>query len=278
VGNVISQDVKSGTAIKQNETIKVIVSKGKAVKIPNLVGYTPTMLEAWSAAPDSKVTIVKKEVYNEAPYGNVIAQSIPPNSAVDQGEVLELTVSLYLPVLQTSSDEWYGKNYMELIAKVDEWNYKGANIHAGPWIQGEYHPKLEKGKIIEYVCADVNGNELPGNGQYSRGCERPLPLDAKIGMKVSLGVIGESVVEEPQLLETLHKEDKDVTAFVKTTPGSTVTITYENGTLNATGIADNAGVARINVNFKNTDYITIEAKLDGYTPAYLTQKIEPKSP
>ncbi|MDI9518311.1 MAG: PASTA domain-containing protein, partial [Bacillota bacterium] len=97
VGNVISQDVKSGTAIKQNETIKVIVSKGKAVKIPNLVGYTPTMLEAWSAAPDSKVTIVKKEVYNEAPYGNVIAQSIPPNSAVDQGEVLELTVSLYLP-------------------------------------------------------------------------------------------------------------------------------------------------------------------------------------
>ncbi len=274
VGNVISQDVKSGTAIKQNETIKVIVSKGKAVKIPNLVGYTPTMLEAWSAAPDSKVTIVKKEVYNEAPYGNVIAQSIPPNSAVDQGEVLELTVSLYLPVLQTSSDEWYGQNYMELIAKVDEWNYKGANIHAGPWIQGEYSDTVKKGGILEYVCADVNGNELPGNSQYSRGCERPLPLDAKIGMKVSLGKIEEV---EPTVIPTVAKPEvtnsnplttASTKVFIKTTPKATVTITQINGTLIGSGVATNSGIAEITVNLSGVDYILIEAKLDGYITSY----------
>lgn len=266
VGNVISQDVKSGTAIKQNETIKVIVSKGKAVKIPNLVGYTPTMLEAWSAAPDSKVTIVKKEVYNEAPYGNVIAQSIPPNSAVDQGEVLELTVSLYLPVLQTSSDEWYGKNYMELIAKVDEWNYKGANIHAGPWIQGEYSDTVKKGGILEYVCADVNGNELPGNSQYSRGCERPLPLNAKIGMKVSLGKIGdETDVKEPEVINILSKTNMDV--LVRTTPGATVTITTDNAISNS-GVSDEVGIATIKIDLTLATSITIEARLDGYTSSY----------
>lgn len=266
VGNVISQDVKSGTAIKQNETIKVIVSKGKAVKIPNLVGYTPTMLEAWSAAPDSKVTIVKKEVYNEAPYGNVIAQSIPPNSAVDQGEVLELTVSLYLPVLQTSSDEWYGQNYMELIAKVDEWNYKGANIHAGPWIQGEYSDTVKKGGILEYVCADVNGNELPGNSQYSRGCERPLPLDAKIGMKVSLGKIGdETDVKEPEVINILSKTNMDV--IVRTTPGATVTITTDNAISNS-GVSDEVGIATIKIDLTSATSITIEARLDGYTSSY----------
>ncbi|MDI9518346.1 MAG: PASTA domain-containing protein, partial [Bacillota bacterium] len=211
-------------------------------------------------------TIVKKEVYNEAPYGNVIAQSIPPNSAVDQGEVLELTVSLYLPVLQTSSDEWYGKNYMELIAKVDEWNYKGANIHAGPWIQGEYHPKLEKGKIIEYVCADVNGNELPGNGQYSRGCERPLPLNAKIGMKVSLGKIGdETDVKEPEVINILSKTNMDV--LVRTTPGATVTITTDNAISNS-GVSDEVGIATIKIDLTSATSITIEARLDGYTSSY----------
>ncbi len=187
IGNVISQSVKSGTALKQGDKIVATVSKGKAVKIPNLVGYTPNMLEAWSASPSSKVTVVKKEVYSNEPLGNVIAQSIPANSMVDQGEVLELTVSLYLPILQTSSDQWHKTNYLTLIAKVDEWNYKGANIAAGPWIPGEYSDDIPKGGIMEYVCADANGNELPGNSQYSRGCERPLPLNAKIGMKVSLG-------------------------------------------------------------------------------------------
>ena len=283
VGNVISQDVKSGTAIKQNETIKVIVSKGKAVKIPNLVGYTPTMLEAWSAAPDSKVTIVKKEVYNEAPYGNVIAQSIPPNSAVDQGEVLELTVSLYLPVLQTSSDEWYGKNYMELIAKVDEWNYKGANIHAGPWIQGEYSDTVKKGGILEYVCADVNGNELPGNSQYSRGCERPLPLDAKIGMKVSLGKIEEveptviPTVAKPEVINSDEIYQSNITVFIKTTPGATVTITASNNA-NEFGTANEVGTAIINIDLSNANYMKIESKLSGYITSYSDMPIPKTKP
>ena len=283
VGNVISQDVKSGTAIKQNETIKVIVSKGKAVKIPNLVGYTPTMLEAWSAAPDSKVTIVKKEVYNEAPYGNVIAQSIPPNSAVDQGEVLELTVSLYLPVLQTSSDEWYGLNYMELIAKVDEWNYKGANIHAGPWIQGEYSDTVKKGGILEYVCADVNGNELPGNSQYSRGCERPLPLDAKIGMKVSLGKIEEveptviPTVAKPEVINSDEIYQSNITVFIKTTPGATVTITASNNA-NEFGTANEVGTAIINIDLSNANYMKIESKLSGYITSYSDMPIPKKKP
>ena len=283
VGNVISQDVKSGTAIKQNETIKVIVSKGKAVKIPNLVGYTPTMLEAWSAAPDSKVTIVKKEVYNEAPYGNVIAQSIPPNSAVDQGEVLELTVSLYLPVLQTSSDEWYGQNYMELIAKVDEWNYKGANIHAGPWIQGEYSDTVKKGGILEYVCADVNGNELPGNSQYSRGCERPLPLDAKIGMKVSLGKIEEveptviPTVAKPEVINSDEIYQSNITVFIKTTPGATVTITASNNA-NEFGTANEVGTAIINIDLSNANYMKIESKLSGYITSYSDMPIPKTKP
>lgn len=262
VGNIISQSAKSGTAIKQGETIKVVVSKGKAVKIPNLVGYTPTMLEAWSASPDSKVTVVKKEVYDKAPYGNVIAQSIPANSAVDQGEVLELTVSLYLPVLQTSSDAWYDKNYMELIAKVDEWNYRGANIYAGPWIQGEYSDTIEKGRILEYICADVNGYELPGNSQYSRGCERPLPLNAKIGMKVSLG-------EDPNKPKPTDPPTPEPTATPEPKPQQgTVVIKYLDVNTNKPPILE-GGIPKLDVTITGevgTNYsIQSYLAIDGYT-------------
>ncbi|NLC96801.1 MAG: PASTA domain-containing protein [Erysipelotrichaceae bacterium] len=270
-GNVISQSVKSGTALKEGEVIKVVVSKGKSVKIPNLVGYTPTMLEAWSAAPDSKVTVVKKEVYNSAPYGNVIDQSIAAGSLVDQGSVLELTISIYLPVLQTSSDAWYGKNYMELIAKVDEWNYRGANIAAGPWIAGEYS-NLENGAILEYVCADANGNELPGNSQYSRGCERPLPLDAKIGMKVSLGKYSSSepdpvpTIDPPKVLSKLEKKQQEI--VIRTSPKANVSISLLGDELKNPDSkkASDDGLARFeNVDLTNVNLITVKVELDGAT-------------
>ncbi len=189
-GKVVSQSIAAGSTMKQGETLTIAVSKGKAVHIPNLIGYTPSQLEAWSANADNKVTIVKKEVYSESPAGSVIAQSLAAGSQVDAGTVLELTVSLYMPQLQTSSRQWLGQDYLALNAWVDEANAKGANIAAGPWdgetCSDEYPTP---GAIISYHCMDVNGNELP------HGCDRPLPLNAKIGYKRSTGACTASTPE-----------------------------------------------------------------------------------
>ena len=46
---VISMDKKQGETLKEGDTLSVVVSKGKGVKIPNLVGYTKEQLEAWTA-------------------------------------------------------------------------------------------------------------------------------------------------------------------------------------------------------------------------------------
>ena len=185
IGKVISQSAASGTTIKEGEELIVVVSKGKAVTIPNLVGYDATMLEAWTSDANNKVAVVKRETYSDQPQGTVISQSIAAGSQVDQGTVLELGISLYMPVLQTNSQEWYGKDYLSLVAKVDEWNGKGASIAAGAWDGEECRDTYPTpGQIIEYRCLDANGNQLP---YEANGCARPLPLNAKISMKISTG-------------------------------------------------------------------------------------------
>ena len=136
-GKVVSQSIAAGSTLKQGETLTIAVSKGKAVHNPNLIGYTPSQLEAWSANADNKVTIVKKEVYSESPAGSVIAQSLAAGSQVDAGTVLELTVSLYMPQLQTSSRQWLGQDYLALNAWVDEAN---ARAPTSPLVHGMERP------------------------------------------------------------------------------------------------------------------------------------------
>lgn len=183
VGKIISQNIKVGESLEEGGKLGVVVSKGKAVKIPNLIGYTKEMLDVWAATPENKVTIVKKERYNSAPEGTVIGQSLTAGTQVDQGTVLELTISLYMPQLETNSRAWYGKDYLELIKWVDDANGKGANLAAGAWEKGScgeggYNTP---GQIISYSCLDASGNQLPYG---ANGCARPMPLDSKISMKV----------------------------------------------------------------------------------------------
>lgn len=292
-GAVVSQSVEGGKAIKEGESITVIVSKGKAVKIPNLVGYTPTMLEAWTANKENNVAVVKKEIYSNEPFGNVIAQSIPANSLVDQGTVLELTVSLYLPVLQTNSREWYGKDYQQLIAWVDNMNYKGANIAAGVWYGYEYSADLPAGAIIEYNCADGNGNLITYTGsEGTNGCGRPLPLNAKIGMKVSKGpdpALGNTpapeapfVIEKPSIIGTYADPTGKIT--VKTSPGASLEIKDTDGKNIPTvkigdgGKANNLGYADIEFSspVSTSKYVIIIANLNGSSDKY--EGVIPKQP
>lgn len=176
-GMVISQDKKSGDTMNQGETLTVIVSKGAGVVIPNLVGYTADELTAWqSSKNNSSVTVITHGVYNMANTGNVVAQDIAAGSKVDAGTVLTLDVSLYMPILQSSSREWLGKDYLQLVRWCDEVNGKGANIQAVEDTANASEPSATyptKGMITTYRCEG-------GLGQDSTSCDRPLGLNARI--------------------------------------------------------------------------------------------------
>lgn len=185
-GYIISQLPASGAAMNEGETFTVTVSKGKGVKIPNLVGYSKEQLEAWSSGKNNNVTIVKKSIYNEAPLGSVIAQGVAPGTVLDAGDVLQLTISLYMPILETNSRAWLGKDYLELKAWCDDVNYNGADIQAGWWGKwanwecddtGLYPTQ---GQIMEYEC-------YYGTSDIADGCGRPLNNYSRINMKISNG-------------------------------------------------------------------------------------------
>ena len=196
---VISMDKKQGETLKEGDTLSVVVSKGKGVKIPNLVGYTKEQLEAWTADGDNAVSLVKKTVYNAAPEGSVIEQSLKAGSVVEAGEVLELTISNYLPILQTNSRQWLGVDYLQLKAEVDKWNAQGARIQAGQYgtvkeqCSDEY---TTPGAIIDYSCSG-------GTSDVGNGCERPLNLDARISYTISTG----GCTVKPAAPETLKIKD-----------------------------------------------------------------------
>ena len=189
-GRIMSQSVKVGEALKEGDVFTVVVSTGKCIHIPNLVGYTKEQLDAWQANKNNTVVVVPSSRYNTAPAGTVIAQSIAPGTVVESGEVLELGISLYLPILETHSREWLGKDYLQLKAKIDEFNSHGANIQAG-----EYGVHAERkcsdefpipGSIINYTCEGGTVDSM-GDTNYSAGCERPLNLNSKVGYQVSTG-------------------------------------------------------------------------------------------
>lgn len=206
---IISMDKKSGDTMKEGETLTVVVSKGKGVKIPNLVGYTEEQYNAWKADSSNSVTVVTKSVYNAAPKGSIIAQSLTAGSVVESGEVLELTVSEYLPILETDSRAWLGKDYLLLKAQVDEWNAKGASIQAGQY--GTVKEKCSDeyttpGAIIDYSCS--GGTSSTGNG-----CERPLNLDARISYTISTGGCAVTPVTPESLKMSDYKYASDLLVY-----------------------------------------------------------------
>lgn len=210
IGKIISQGTKVGESLEEGATLSVVVSKGKAVKIPNLVGYTKEMLEAWVANKENNVAVIKKERYNQAALGTVVDQSVKAGSAVDQGSVLELTVSLYMPQLETNSREWFGKDYLELIKWVDDANGKGANLAAGSWDGTECSDEYKTaGQIISYRCLNGDGSEIDHS---ANGCARPLPLNGKVAMKVSTGACTVST-PTPEAKSFTYTSGMDYTMF-----------------------------------------------------------------
>ena len=201
-GFIISQLPASGAAMNEGENFTVTVSKGKGVKIPNLVGYSKEQLEAWSSSKNNNVTIVKKSIYNEAPLGSVIAQGVAPGTIVDAGDVLELTISLYMPILETNSRAWLGKDYLELRAWCDDVNYNGADIQAGSWGDWQYPTCSDTyptpGQVVNYAC-------YYGTSDLADGCGRPLNNYSRINYQISSGPcpVTPSTPEPPVITDVL---------------------------------------------------------------------------
>ncbi|MFF5566781.1 Stk1 family PASTA domain-containing Ser/Thr kinase [Streptomyces sp. NPDC012623] len=92
-GSVISTKPGSGTDVRPDSGVALVVSKGAAIKVPDVSG---TSLESATAELEDaglKVEVAGRRVNSTVPEGSVAEQSADPGSRLAEGDTVTLTVS-----------------------------------------------------------------------------------------------------------------------------------------------------------------------------------------
>ena len=165
-GQVIRQDPKSGTTVKEGSKVTIYVSQGsESIKVPNVKGLTEA--NAKSALSDFTVT-TSTEHSDSVASGNVISQSIDAGKYVDKGTAITIVissgpeqVSYYIrsqvnaptDVTVSSADiELYKSGSNELI---NRWN----DVTSFPYTVEAHGLDVSSGKIIiTWYYIDADGN------------------------------------------------------------------------------------------------------------------------
>jgi serine/threonine-protein kinase len=91
-GLVLSFEPKAGTPLKPGETVKVVLSKGKApITVPNVVGKL--IDQARGELEQLGLTVLEQQKDSDKPAGEVLAQSLKPNAGVEKKAEIKLEVS-----------------------------------------------------------------------------------------------------------------------------------------------------------------------------------------
>lgn len=92
-GQIISQDPEEGAEINAGATIKVTVSKGKEITVPDLKGRTEDDAMVYLVIQGLTLGEVKRAESHEYDEGIVIGQSLTPGDTALEGSGIDLTVS-----------------------------------------------------------------------------------------------------------------------------------------------------------------------------------------
>lgn len=91
-GDIVSQDPGPGSRARTGQAVSLVVSKGEAKEVPQLVGETVT--SATRAVTGLELEVVtSSEPSDTVPEGGVMAQDPSPGQVLEEGDVVTLVVS-----------------------------------------------------------------------------------------------------------------------------------------------------------------------------------------
>ncbi|GIO22772.1 PASTA domain-containing protein [Oceanobacillus sp. J11TS1] len=137
-GNIISQSEAPDEKIAKRDEMKVVVSVGEAIVVPNFGEVTPE--EAAMNYPDLNVT-VKQVFHADVSYGTMIAQSIEPDTKLTEKDDKNITVTYS-----------QGKPYLH--------DFRGQSEGDLPRLF--YEQYKSKGADINYIVKYVDSPEVKG--------------------------------------------------------------------------------------------------------------------
>jgi beta-lactam-binding protein with PASTA domain len=154
IGKVLSQSVVADGTIKKGETLKVTVSKGKAIYMGDLVKMSKDQALAWCGSKSIICSV--EEYYSTLTKGVVYQQSKAKGSVIDSGTLVTLSVSKGQPDIST----FFGTSLSDLTKWVAEQNVMKANL-SGPTVTYQFGERGTAGKIIEITSTNLSiGSEV----------------------------------------------------------------------------------------------------------------------
>lgn len=165
VGIILSQSPKKGTFLKKNDTIYVIVSKGRLTNVPRLIGFKKEDAIAELQKAELRLGRITY-IYSETiPRGRIITTNPLPDSEVEKGSSVNLVISRGPKIVAPPPVPTFfvRPTFQFQSLNVKDPDRKGFNLTAGFLVN---NPNPVSGKIKGfYYKLEVEGEYL-GSGTY----------------------------------------------------------------------------------------------------------------
>lgn len=226
-GNIISQSVKAGTMVSITgdnvTTVKVVISKGKKIIIPDFKKMSVTEVTNWIIK--NKLKVEFKDAYDESVKENsVISSSHTKGDAVEEGTVITITLSkgkLKMPEFKSLNEfrEWaskYNINY-------EEQHEFSNDVAIGEVIKYSYNKgdTIKNGDTIIVTISDGKKISVPNVKGLSKS-------EATSKLK-SAGLNYSFVYKHSDSVAKGNVISQSISAGSEVSSGTTITVTISNG-------------------------------------------------
>ncbi len=223
-GLVIKQSIKPGKKVKINdETVKVTISKGPKIKVPDFKGMSMTEVTEW--AIKNKVKLEFSDKYDDSiKENNVISVNFEKGKVIEQGTVLKVVLSrgkLTMPKFKSFNEfrEWAEKYEI----KYEEKHEFNDDIAIGEVISFSYKKgdTIKNGDTIVVKISDGKKKEVPNLKGLTKS--EAISRLEKADLKYNFVYSSSNDVEKDKVIS------QSLSAGSEVSSGTTVTVTLSSG-------------------------------------------------
>ena len=222
-GFATKQSIKPGEIVKINdETIKITISKGPKIKVPDLTKYSLTELTEWAIKNKLKLNFLDQ--YDDSVKENgIISTSAKKGDILEQGSVLEVIISrgtLKMPKL---------KNIEAFYEWANKYNIDYEEVH-------EFSDTIPQGEVISYSykTGETIKNKDTIIVKISDGVKKEVPNLKGLTKSEAISKLEKAGLNYNFIYKNSNeKKDKvlsqSISAGSEISKGTTITITLSNG-------------------------------------------------
>ena len=223
-GFATKQDHEAGSKIHvDDEKIKVTISKGPEIKVPNLKKYDMTKITEW--AIKNKVKLNFSSQYDDSVKENsIISANYNEGDVIEQGTVVKVVISrgkLKMPAFSSLNDFYTWANKYNI--KYEEEHEFSDTVPAGEIIRYSYKDGdiIKNGESIKIIISDGEKKTVPNLKGLSKS-EASSKLD-KLGLKYTFLYSPSNSVKKNVVIS------QSISAGSEISNGVTITVTLSNG-------------------------------------------------